>query len=88
MLRLPDLEEVDILTVREAIANVSRQNREWQQARSQVAQIDATRLGCPSPVTVLECLKCRRIPLAVRGRTLVAVQQQKKRVQRCRPNWR
>ena len=47
VLRLPDREEINSLTVREAIADVSRQNREWQQARSQVAQIDATRQGLP-----------------------------------------
>ena len=48
VLRLPDREDIiNSLTVREAITEVSRQNRAWQEARSQVAQIDATRQGLP-----------------------------------------
>ncbi|WP_419535957.1 FimV/HubP family polar landmark protein [Endozoicomonas sp.] len=42
VLRIPDRRDIARLTVREAIADVSRQNREWQ-GRSRVAQLDATR---------------------------------------------
>ncbi|MFK0569936.1 FimV/HubP family polar landmark protein [Endozoicomonas sp.] len=42
VLRIPDRRDITRLTVREAITDVSRQNREWQ-GRSQVAQLDATR---------------------------------------------
>ena len=45
ILRVPDRREITSLTVSEAVAGVSRQNREWQQWRSQVAQLDATRGG-------------------------------------------
>ncbi|MGO0307597.1 FimV/HubP family polar landmark protein [Endozoicomonas acroporae] len=42
VLRIPGRNEMTSLTVREAVADVSRQNREWR-GRSQVAQLDATR---------------------------------------------
>ncbi len=42
VLRVPSRSDITRLTVREAIADVSRQNREWR-GRSQVAQLDATR---------------------------------------------
>ncbi|MBO9493972.1 FimV family protein [Thalassotalea sp. G20_0] len=42
VLRIPGRNEMTRLTVREAVADVSRQNREWR-GRSQVAQLDATR---------------------------------------------
>ena len=42
VLRIPDRNDITRLTVREAIADVSRQNRDWR-GRSQVAQLDATR---------------------------------------------
>ena len=42
VLRIPGRNEITSLTVREAVADVSRQNREWR-GRSQVAQLDATR---------------------------------------------
>lgn len=42
VLRIPDRSDITRLTVREAVADVSRQNREWR-GRSQVAQLDATR---------------------------------------------
>jgi len=48
ILRIPDRREITSLTVSEAIAGVSRQNREWQEWRSQVAQLDATRSKAPA----------------------------------------
>lgn len=48
ILRIPDRREITSLTVNEAIAGVSRQNREWQQWRSQVAQLDGTRSKTPA----------------------------------------
>ena len=48
ILRIPDRREITSLTVNEAIAGVSRQNREWQQWRSQVAQLDGTRSKAPA----------------------------------------
>ncbi len=42
VLRIPSRSDITRLTVREAVADVSRQNREWR-GRSQVAQLDATR---------------------------------------------
>ena len=48
ILRIPDRREMTSLTVNEAIAGVSRQNREWQQWRSQVAQLDGTRSKAPA----------------------------------------
>ncbi len=51
ILRVPDRREITSLTVSEAVAGVSRQNREWQQWRNQVAQLDATRGGASSSPT-------------------------------------
>lgn len=48
ILRIPDRVEITSLPVSDAIAVVSRQNREWQQWRSQVAQLDATRSQAPA----------------------------------------
>lgn len=48
ILRIPDRVEITSLPVSDAIAMVSRQNREWQQWRSQVAQLDATRSQAPA----------------------------------------
>ena len=48
ILRIPDRREITSLTVNEAIAGVSRQNREWQQWRSQIAQLDGTRSKAPA----------------------------------------
>ncbi|WP_257293416.1 FimV/HubP family polar landmark protein [Endozoicomonas sp. YOMI1] len=42
VLRIPGRNDITSLTVREAVADVARQNREWR-GRSQVAQLDATR---------------------------------------------
>lgn len=42
VLRVPAREEINRLTVREAIADVARQNREWRDQR-RVVQLDATR---------------------------------------------
>ena len=42
ILRIPDRRDIASLTVNEAIAGVAQQNREWQQWRSQVAQLDGT----------------------------------------------
>ena len=57
ILRIPDRREMTSLTVNEAIAGVSRQNREWQQWRSQVAQLDGTRskaAALPEPKTTVD----------------------------------
>ena len=48
VLRIPDRRQIASITVREAIADVSRQNNEWSSGR-RVAQLDATRIS--SPVT-------------------------------------
>lgn len=57
ILRIPDRRDMTSLTVNEAISGVARQNREWQQWRSQVAQLDGTPgrvLSSPEPLSALD----------------------------------
>ena len=57
VLRIPDRREITSLTANEAIAGVSRQNREWQQWRSQVAQLDGTpgkATALPEPIAAVD----------------------------------
>lgn len=48
VLRVPDRQDIERLTVREAVVDVARQNKEWR-SESRVAQIDATRRSGVQP---------------------------------------